>query len=592
MLKDQQAASNHRIREQSLSLHTMTDIMKMTRRGLALAQTMRRTHLVSSSPDVLSLKESLMTRSAAMGVGEQAEARASIKDGMGMGEMRGESSSTEAEGASVDISLDTAEEELEREPSLMSIAASSDILEAATVHTSPLFLADAAEADAPSTSVLEGVCCELISTSQQEEGFELELPLCGELSFEYDGGLAGGSLGTDKVLEGASETLRMESDAAAGGGVEPARMQEEEDEQEEPQGVSAKRAGSASLTIAQWSPRSSSLVLTSSDRRRESRTPGKSRREGAEADARPSPRSALASIQNLGSASFSGLANPRKPKYAPSPDIENSSQLTQGVKEGTPVGRHLSSSLSKQFSPKRSSLGAAEKPSTSSQLASPLVPRCPSVLTEKCQVDPSALSGRSPIVARFAERNSPLLRGFRLSQAFAKPVDSPSRFQDPKPAPFGGVRTPLDTSPPTARRLLIDTPPKEPANLEDPPVKTPGLEPKCTPPLASPYLGWPMPALVEISPPPQPVAPTPKAPLSTLGAQPSQLLGPKEPVTPNALLARADSLGGSPYFADLTTPVRSIAPSERSLATSESTLGGEAKGSGFDWGVKVRDRRA
>ncbi|GAQ84760.1 hypothetical protein KFL_002050010 [Klebsormidium nitens] len=604
LLKDQQAASNQRIREQSLSLHTMTDIMSMTRRGLALAQTMRRTHSVSSPTNVHSLKESLMTRSAAVGVGERAEGRFRVEKGTGLASALGETSKESPSTDEGNTSIDTAEGELQREPSLMSIAASSNVLEAAIVHISPLFLTDVAEANAPTTSGSNVAHSELTRAAQEEEGFELELPIPGELSFD-DGELAGGDLGRDGASRRASETERRESDVTAGDGRGPADsagtqsspetdslkqsltgLQEEEDERGETRGVSTEGAGSASLTISQWSPRSSPLVLTSSDRRRESRTSGKGKRGAEESGMRSSPRSALASIQNLGLASSSVLTNPRKPKYAPSPDVENKTpdaQLTQGVKEGMPVGRPLSSSLGKHFSPKRSSLGAAEKPSAVSHLTSPLVPKPSSILSGNCHFDPGALGGRSPIVARFAEKNSPLLRGFRLSQAFAKPVDSPSRFQDPKPAHFGGVVTPLGTSPPTARRLLVDTPPKEPVNPENPPVKTPEVEAECKPPVASPFLGWPMPALAEIM---NAVAPTPKAPLPASGAQPSQLLSPKEPVTPKALLARADSLGGSPYFADLTTPVQSSAPSERSLAISGSTMDGQAKGSGFTWGLK------
>jgi hypothetical protein len=620
ILKEQQAASNQRIKEQSLSLLTMTDIMTMTRRGLALAHMMKRTYSVESGcpVDVSSLKQSLFQRSAAASFG-------------GVGKSAPEVDVKKEAGKLSEVTVEAQEEgeELVEEASLLSIASSSDVLESATIHSSHLF-----ESDAPfvsSSYEKKAVHPESKEGGEKmpEGGFELQLPLAGELSFVDDECdlserqvRSGESLvvsGTDP--EGKGESISrspmngMACVSTETGGLNQSQQEgrqerssseaEADEGGEESRRIAAEGGGSALLTISQWGGQSPQKLTPAMKRVREGR-------EGRSVDR--GFRSALASIENL---TPSSLASPRRVsdrKYAPSPDIENQTGgagKPPGTRNSTPLSKALGSQRlpSPQYSPTRPSTDALQTSGEGSQPGSP-PPTLPDALSMRRQ---SEGGGASPLVARSAETSSPPLRNHRISQALSKPADSPSKL--PADSPFRtSSAAAAPASPPTARRLLIDTPPKakqspEATTLDSILNEAVGLDLESDPTLASPFMGWPMPALAAAPEPPEEAAKahesrgigtaekplvseaTPK-PVSrsatsaqTSSAHALQFFLAKEPATPTALLPRSDSLGGSPFFADLTTPVRSSPPSERLL-----TLAGGAreKGNGFAWDLMVR----
>lgn len=621
VLKEQQAASTQRIKEQSLSLLTMTDIMTMTRRGLALAQMMKRTYSAESGcpVDVSGLKQSLFQRSAAASLG-------------GIGTSAPEVDAKKEAGKLSEAPVEAQEEEKEElveEASLLSIASSSDVLEAATIHSSPLFESEARfvsssyEKKAVHPESKDG------GEKMPEGGFELQLPLAGELSFADDEcdlsgeqGRSGESL-VAPVTEGKGESISrstMNGTACVPsetGGLnrrqQEGRLERSSSEADSNEGGEERRRsavegeGSALLTISQWGGQSPQKLTPAMKRLREGR-------EGRSVDR--GFRSALASIQNL---TPSSLASPRRVsdrKYAPSPDIENQTGgagKPPGTRNFTPLSKVVGSQRlpSPQYSPTRPSNNALQTSGKGSQPGSPL-PMLPDALTMRRQSEGSRAS---------PEMSSPPLRNYRISQALSKPADSPSRLQESKLPADSLFRTStaaaVPASPPTARRLLIDTPPKakqspEATTLDSILNEAVGLDLESDPPLASPFMGWPMPALAAASEPPEEAAKahesktigtsekplvseaTPKpvsrsaTSVQTSGGHALQFFSAKEASTPTALLPRSDSLGGSPFFADLTTPARNSPPSEGLLTF---TGGAREKGNGFAWDLMVRLRR-
>jgi hypothetical protein len=620
VLKEQQAASTQRIKEQSLSLLTMTDIMTMTRRGLALAQMMKRTYSAESGcpVDVSGLKQSLFQRSAAASLG-------------GIGTSAPEIDVKKDAGKLSEPTVEVQEEEKEElveEASLLSIASSSDVLEAATIHSSPLFESEARFVSSSYQKKAVHLESEEGGEKMPEGSFELQLPLAGELSFADDEcDLSGGQVRSGESLaapvtdlEGKGESISrstMNGTACISsetGGLDR-RQQEGRQERSSSEGeaneggeerrrFAAEGEGSALLTISQWGGQSPQKSTPAMKRLREGR-------EGRSVDR--GFRSALASIQNLTPSSLASSRRVSDRKYAPSPDIENQTGgagKPPGTRNSTPLSKVVGSQRlpSPQYSPTRPSSNSLQTSGKGSQPGSPL-PALPDALTMRRQSE----GGRAS-----PEMSSPPLRNYRISQALSKPADSPSRLQEsklPADSPFRtSTAAAVPASPPTARRLLIDTPPKakqspEANTLDSILNEAVGLDVESDPPLASPFMGWPMPALAAAPEPPEEAAKahesktigtsekplvseaTPKpvsrsaTSVQTSGGHALQFFSAKEPSTPTALLPRSDSLGGSPFFADLTTPARNSPPSERLLTF---TGGAWEKGNGFAWDLMVR----